>query len=369
MGLRFRKSIKIAPGVKLNFGKNSIGVSAGVKGARVSVNSNGRVTKSVGIPGTGISYMKTSKLGSSPSSPKHKVAYANNIANSSVGGNDIPPSDNIGNSTPNKGKGPKRILRWLLYFLIIFVSSSVNDNLFYPSFLFAGIIHMFHVRNSIFDDKKRKMSTIRTCCFLVFSIVGCFATLAPSAPDVESITISASQETMDINDEQLISFSYEPENADTSDISIELSDTTLADAELTGNGQIALNTLANEGNFTLLAKCGSIESNELTFQVVDVKKAEEERIAAEKKAEEERIAAEKKAEAERIAAEQKAAEEKAAAAAASQKAQQSNSRTVYVTPTGKRYHYSNSCNGGTYIASTLDEALARGLTPCKKCVG
>lgn len=45
------------------------------------------------------------------------------------------------------------------------------------------------------------------------------------------------------------------------------------------------------------------------------------------------------------------------------------SRTVYVTPTGKRYHYDNHCNGGSYSESTLDSALARGLTPCKKCVG
>ena len=45
------------------------------------------------------------------------------------------------------------------------------------------------------------------------------------------------------------------------------------------------------------------------------------------------------------------------------------SRTVYVTKTGKRYHYNNHCNGGTYYESTLDDALGRGLTPCKKCVG
>lgn len=43
------------------------------------------------------------------------------------------------------------------------------------------------------------------------------------------------------------------------------------------------------------------------------------------------------------------------------------SRTVYVTMSGKRYHYSNSCNGGTYYESTLDAAQARGLTPCQKC--
>ncbi len=43
-------------------------------------------------------------------------------------------------------------------------------------------------------------------------------------------------------------------------------------------------------------------------------------------------------------------------------------RTIYITPTGKRYHYNSHCNGGTYIESTLDEALSRGLTPCRKCV-
>lgn len=45
----------------------------------------------------------------------------------------------------------------------------------------------------------------------------------------------------------------------------------------------------------------------------------------------------------------------------------SKSRTVYITPTGKRYHYDNHCNGGTYIKSTMEEAKKRGLTPCQKC--
>lgn len=56
MGFNFRKSLKIAPGVKLNIGKNGItSVSAGVKGARVSVGKKGTRT-TVGIPGTGLSY-------------------------------------------------------------------------------------------------------------------------------------------------------------------------------------------------------------------------------------------------------------------------------------------------------------------------
>lgn len=60
MGLRFRKSFKILPGVKLNLGKKSAGVSVGTTGARYSVNSSGRKTSTVGVPGTGLSYSKSS---------------------------------------------------------------------------------------------------------------------------------------------------------------------------------------------------------------------------------------------------------------------------------------------------------------------
>lgn len=63
MGFRMRRSIKIAPGVRLNVSSKSIGVSAGVRGARVSVNSSGRRTTTVGVPGTGISYSKSTRTG------------------------------------------------------------------------------------------------------------------------------------------------------------------------------------------------------------------------------------------------------------------------------------------------------------------
>lgn len=53
---RFRRSLKIAPGLRLNFNKRSVGISAGTRGARYSINSDGRRTRSVGIPGTGLSY-------------------------------------------------------------------------------------------------------------------------------------------------------------------------------------------------------------------------------------------------------------------------------------------------------------------------
>jgi tetratricopeptide (TPR) repeat protein len=60
---RFRRSIKLGPGVRLNVGKTGIGVSAGVRGARRTFHSSGRETSSVGIPGTGLGYVHTKSAG------------------------------------------------------------------------------------------------------------------------------------------------------------------------------------------------------------------------------------------------------------------------------------------------------------------
>lgn len=63
MGLRFRKSITLCKGVKLNFGKTGMSVSIGGKGYHKTINTKGQVTTSVGIPGTGIYYTDTKRLG------------------------------------------------------------------------------------------------------------------------------------------------------------------------------------------------------------------------------------------------------------------------------------------------------------------
>ena len=55
MSVRFRRSVKLIPGVRLNFNKDSVGLSLGVRGAHYTMNSKGRRTVSVGVPGTGLS--------------------------------------------------------------------------------------------------------------------------------------------------------------------------------------------------------------------------------------------------------------------------------------------------------------------------
>jgi Protein of unknown function (DUF4236) len=56
MGFRFRKSIKILPGIRLNVGKKGINsVSVGGRGATANIGKHGTHT-TYSIPGTGISY-------------------------------------------------------------------------------------------------------------------------------------------------------------------------------------------------------------------------------------------------------------------------------------------------------------------------
>lgn len=59
MGFRFRKSVKLMPGVRLNLSKSGISTSIGGRGATVNISKRGTRT-TVGIPGTGLSYSKSS---------------------------------------------------------------------------------------------------------------------------------------------------------------------------------------------------------------------------------------------------------------------------------------------------------------------
>jgi hypothetical protein len=55
MGFRFRKSLSIFPGVRLNISKSGISTSIGRPGATINVGNRG-VRGTVGLPGSGLSY-------------------------------------------------------------------------------------------------------------------------------------------------------------------------------------------------------------------------------------------------------------------------------------------------------------------------
>jgi hypothetical protein len=55
MGFRFRKRVKLLPGVTLNVSKTGVSTSIGRSGATVNIRK-GRTKTTIGIPGTGLSY-------------------------------------------------------------------------------------------------------------------------------------------------------------------------------------------------------------------------------------------------------------------------------------------------------------------------
>lgn len=54
MGFRFRRSIRIAPGIRINVGTRGISTTLGPRGASLNVGPKGTYAN-VGIPGTGLS--------------------------------------------------------------------------------------------------------------------------------------------------------------------------------------------------------------------------------------------------------------------------------------------------------------------------
>ena len=373
MGLRFRKSIKIAPGVRLNIGKKSVGISAGVKGARVSVNSSGRVTKSVGIPGTGLSYVKTSRIGSSGASGSGGSGASGNVP-------PITPAPSGGpQPSPQKNYKGLKVLAVVLIVLGLLLSvASIIGGLVFTA---VGCACLHHRANMLAQQAgetpkapfKRRWQIVVAALFVVMAVGGIMTPDPISEIQVEG-TVPAQ---LAVPETREIAFTYSPAEASPDSITCTSSDSTVASVEVTsaGNGEITcLVTPLAAGDVTITCSSNTATAPAIDMKVTDPAAEEAARLAAEQAAKEEaeRKAAEEaaaKAEAERKAAEEVAAAQAAAEQQAAEEAaaDQATSRTVYITPTGARYHYSAKCAGDNAIETTLDQAQAQGYTPCGRC--
>jgi hypothetical protein len=88
MAIRFRKSMKIMPGVRVTLGKSGISGSLGTNGARVSVNSKGQVRGTAGLNGTGLS--STTMLNGKSKATKSDEDTTNEIAPIAISKEDVP---------------------------------------------------------------------------------------------------------------------------------------------------------------------------------------------------------------------------------------------------------------------------------------
>ena len=57
MGFRYRKSINLGGGFRINLSKSGVGYSWGTKGYRITKTASGKIRQTYSIPGTGISYV------------------------------------------------------------------------------------------------------------------------------------------------------------------------------------------------------------------------------------------------------------------------------------------------------------------------
>lgn len=326
MGFRFRKSFKIAPGVRLNIGKKSVGISAGVKGARVSVNSSGRKTTTVGLPGTGLSYSKTEKIGGRKTTTRS--ASANNVQPIRP---DLPPAQ------PQEEKKKNGCCGCAVYaFIALLIIGALGSCI-------GGT-----------DDKDKQTDT---------------ANDGTQAAVITQLTQTSDAVTeIDLGSSQTLTYTVDPSNfamtadavyATTSDsdvlaVSAEcLSDPARVEVTLTGKA-------VGTADYTVRAADSDVQQ---TGQVTVHDRAAEQ-AEAEAKAKAEQEAAEKAA-AEKAAQEQAAAEAAAAQQAAQEQTAAQQSETVYITPSGKRWHRSASCAGKNARAVTMDQVGGR--TPCQKC--
>ena len=234
MGLRLRKSIKVAPGVKVNLNKKSAGVTFGGKGMHYSVNTSGKRTSSVGIPGTGVSYVSTSGGGSNRSQSGRSAS-----------------SQSRNNGMPPLSQKPKKWYQqtgWIIALLI----------LFFP----VGLYLMWKYTN---------WSTVAKS--IISGIIGLLAifSLANPSPTLESITISSTVSgQLEVNQDYVIDIVGSPTDASITGLEYQSYNQDIATFEkkLGSDNQAVLHTIS-PGTVTICVTKSNIASNTLTFEIID----------------------------------------------------------------------------------------------------
>ena len=340
MGFRFRKSFKIAPGVKLNLNKKSAGITFGGKGAHFTMNTKGKNTTSVGVPGTGLYYTSTSGGGSTGSS------------SSSGGGNNGGSGGNHYGNNYNAPQGPMYQPPKKDYT----VATIVLLILFFP----VGLILMWTK-----TDWNKKVKIAISAVFAVLTLIGFIGAgnqsdLPASSAGIQRIEIEESEVRMDLEDvynmTSSIQVDYSQDHSSEileGDFVFVFADEGIASAEvqyLFDGYFLAELRAEGPGTTTMHIETidGVIKSNEITVEVIG------ERATL--------VDMEDETETTETTTRETTTEE----TTTEEETTKDTSRTVYITPSGSKYHFSKSCAGDNAIETSLDEVKDT-YQPCKKC--
>ena len=352
MGFKFRKSKKIAPGVRVNFNKKSSSVTFGSKGLHHTISSTGKKTTSAGIPGSGLYYTSSSGGGGG----------SKNTDNTST---NFTPNDRNNNSpNQNRNNGNKNPIKYLLYCAI---AVAILLMCAYHSLISAVICVPVFIYFWKHKELKRRKYYLGITAFL---FAGCLVSLTPSTIDTISFGSNKSI-VMDINSSKKITYSIDPEDGNTDELKLVSSTPDILSANLDkSDGKITISSHDNTGNTTIYLKDSATDATSKSIKVtVEDKKAIAE---AKKKAEEEnkrKLEEEKKKkEQTRIAAEKKKAAEATATQVTTETTTVEQEEMVWVSNTGSKYHSNPNCsNMKNPSQHTLSYAKSMGLSPCSKC--
>ena len=345
MGFRFRKSFKIAPGVKFNLNKNSHSFTFGGKGMHYTVNSKGKRTKSFGIPGTGLYYTET-EGGNAKGKEKGNEPMGRKASKDNSDG----------------------CLGFVVAIVLLALALVVYSLLWIPA---IPLLIYFFMSKKYRENRIRNVSicsVVLATSLLVFAWLG-------NSPELESISAEWEKEKFNIGDVVEVEIDANPSDAEIENL--ELSENDIATLEYK-DGKATI-TFTDAGKASLYFTANEeIKSDAVDITVVDpeeearLKAEEEERIRQEeeaKAAEEERIrqeqAAAEAAEQERLAQEQ-AAQEQAAQEQAAIAQQNAEDPIVYITNTCSKYHNASCRTLKSKIEKHLSEV--RGVyEPCGIC--
>ena len=205
MGLRFRKSINLGGGFRINLSKSGIGHSWGIKGFRVTKTAKGTRRTTTSIPGTGISYVhetgKKQKL-SAPAHASHYYSTPNNQAEGKESQTTMTSEmnnssyDNPQTPPPNKKAA---IARWIIGGC--FVMFALVNGFHYSSlFLLGAAFLMFPLPfvTSFLQERNIKPSIAIIIAVGLF-LVGVFT--APPSESTDSLDTSA-QTTIKVTEKE-----------------------------------------------------------------------------------------------------------------------------------------------------------------------
>ena len=369
MGFRFRKSINLGGGMKLNLNKKSAGLSFGGKGFRYSINTNGRRTASAGIPGTGLYYTKSSG-GGKKKSKYQKTSNNSNSPNNGTqnsGNNYMSPSPNGNNEFNNDNKPKKSHNAAAIIWLIIF----------FP----IGLLLMWTSTN--WNKTVKIVISVFFVILVLFSIIGSNTEddLPASSSGIQSISIEDETVRLDLTDysnkKKTITVQFSDNGSSellNSDFVFVFQNEDIATAEVsyiykyTGELSVEITGLnAGTTKMHIESLDGTIKSNEIEVEVI----GETPSILAKEESSTQTTSPEKTTE--KVIAEETTAKKETTTKETT--TEKKEIEFIVNTETGK-FHYS-SCrhvktmdegNKKTFKAESVKEMENKGYSPCGTCI-